>query len=442
MVWTGWVSPGFGQKSKILFLAGQPSHGWNQHEYVAGSQVLADCLNQSGLPVSAEMSEGWPSFSEKLSNLAAIVIYTDGEALHVAKGQTDTLRKLHQSGTGIVVLHYALEGADAEMNRFYIESIGGFFEVGWSVNPHWTLENAHLSDHPTSSGVQTFLTEDEWYFHMRFRENMNGVTPVLSTHPTDAVLGRDGPRSGNPDLREALKAGEAQHLAWAAENPGAGRGVALTGGNFHHNWSNDDFRKLVLNGIVWAAGLDLPDHGVPSRVSGLIRYKTIGEAIARNDLEDVNRHLEKNPQDIDKPGRGNMTALHQAILRKRPEAAAILLEAGGDPNVLTSRNQSALHLAIERDLTETARLILKSGINLGVRDSQGWTALHLAAAKNRNQIVKLLLQHGVVVSHLSAAGGTPLHEAAVSGDAELIHLLIDAGIDPKSFRKREKALWI
>jgi hypothetical protein len=259
---------------------------------------------------------------------------------------------------------------------------------------------------------------------------MKGVTPVLSTQPTENELGQDGPRSGNAALRTELQNNVPQHLAWVSENRGKGRGFALTGGNFHHNWSQDDFRKQVLNGISWAAGVKVPAKGVSSSVSGLIRYKTISEAIARNDIEDVERHVQKTPDIINTIGRSKMTPLHEAIMRKRPEAALILLKAGGDPDVLTARSQTSMHLSIDRDLPTVAAAIIKVGVDFGVRDSQGWTALHLAGAKNRNIITKLLLDGGADIGRLSAAGGTPLHEAAVGGDAELIQMLLDAGVDP------------
>ena len=418
------------QDKKILFLVGEPSHGWNAHEFFEGSKLLANCLNESGLGIEAVVSEGWPTDPETLAGVDAIVIYTDGEDLHVAKGQNQIMKTMHDAGTGIVVLHYALEGADQEMNEFHLDSIGGYFQVDWSVNPQWVLREALLGNHPVTSGVQPFLTEDEWYFHMRFREGMDGVTPILSTHPTENELGQNGPRSGNPALREELKNKVPQHLAWVAENPGKGRGFALTGGNFHHNWSQNDFRKLVLNGIAWTGGADIPSGGIESSVSGLIKYKTISEAIARNEVEDVKRHLEKTPDIVNTFGRSKMTPLHEAIMRKRPEAALLLLDAGADPNVVTSRSQTAMHLAIDRDLKEVADAIIKIGVDFGIRDSQGWTALHLAAAKNRNEITKLLIDRGADVKRLSAAGGTPLHEAAVGADKELIQMLLNAGVDP------------
>lgn len=429
----------FSADKKILLLAGKPSHGWNAHEFVAGSELLAECLNEGGLNIRTIVSEGWPDNEATLKDLASVVIYTDGEDLHVAKGQTETLKKLHSNGVGLVLLHYALEGADANMNQFYFDSIGGFFEIDWSVNPNWTPDKLILGVHPITSGVGSFLFEDEWYFHMRFRENMTGISPILSTHPTESVLGKDGPRSGNPALREELNNGVIQHLAWAAENGEKGRGFALTGGNYHHNWSDDDFRKLVLNGIIWTAGLDVPSGGVTSKVLGLIRYKTISEAIARNDLDDVKRHVEKNPDVVNTLGRSKMTPLHEAIMRKRPDAALILLQGNADPNITTSRSQTSMHLAIDRNLLEVAAALLEVGVDLSVRDSQGWTALHLAAAKNRNEIAKLLIENGADVKRLSAGGGTPLHEAAVGGDADLIHLLLEAGIDPKIISDHNKS---
>jgi hypothetical protein len=54
-------------------------------------------------------------------------------------------------------------------------------------------------------------------------------------------------------------------MAWARERPDGGRGFGFTGGHDHWNWGNDQFRKLVLNAIVWAARERVPESGVPSR---------------------------------------------------------------------------------------------------------------------------------------------------------------------------------
>jgi hypothetical protein len=56
-----------------------------------------------------------------------------------------------------------------------------------------------------------------------------------------------------------------EHVAWATERPDGGRGFGFTGGHVHWNWGHDDFRKLVLNAIVWCAKADVPENGVPSK---------------------------------------------------------------------------------------------------------------------------------------------------------------------------------
>ena len=59
--------------------------------------------------------------------------------------------------------------------------------------------------------------------------------------------------------------GTPEHTAWAFERPNGGRGFGFTGGHIHWSWANDDFRKIVLNAVVWVAGLDVPADGVPSK---------------------------------------------------------------------------------------------------------------------------------------------------------------------------------
>src|SRR5690606_22450252 len=59
--------------------------------------------------------------------------------------------------------------------------------------------------------------------------------------------------------------GKRQTLMWGIEREDGGRGVGFTGGHYHRNWSVDGFRTIVLNGIVWTAGLDVPAGGAKSQ---------------------------------------------------------------------------------------------------------------------------------------------------------------------------------
>jgi hypothetical protein len=116
--------------------------------------------------------------------------------------------------------------------------------------------------------VKPFETNDEWYYHMRFREPMTGVTAILSAIPPDDTRERpDGPHSNNPTVRAAKGKGSREVLAWAYERPEGGRGFGCTGAHFHKNWANDDFRRMMLNALVWTAGLEVPTDGVVSTVT-------------------------------------------------------------------------------------------------------------------------------------------------------------------------------
>jgi type 1 glutamine amidotransferase len=54
---------------------------------------------------------------------------------------------------------------------------------------------------------------------------------------------------------------------WATERSDGGRGFGFTGGHFHRNWGNDDFRKVVLNAILWTAKAEIPANGTQSSVT-------------------------------------------------------------------------------------------------------------------------------------------------------------------------------
>lgn len=256
-------------KKKLLLLAGKRSHGYGSHDHLAGCTILARILNESGLPVEAEVfsleKSEWPN-AEKLAAANTIVIYSDGGERHPFNAHLDELKKLTDKGTGIVCIHYGVETVKGAPGDAFINWTGGFFEPHWSVNPHWTAKYSKLPEHPTTRGVKPFSTNDEWYYHMRFPEAMRGVTPILTDLPPAESLTRpDGPHSGNPDVRKAvLERKEPQHMAWARERPDGGRGFGTSGGHNHWNWGNDQFRKLILNAIVWTSGAEVPANGVPA----------------------------------------------------------------------------------------------------------------------------------------------------------------------------------
>jgi len=257
------------EKKKIVFIAGRVSHGPGEHEHRAGCMLLADHLNKSGLPVEAVVvTNGWPSDESVFEGASAVIIYADGGGGHPAIPHLETLRAMAKNGVGIGCIHYGVEVPKGDPGDAFLDLIGGYFETNWSVNPHWDA-SFKMPDHPIARGIKDFQIRDEWYYHMRFREGMKGVTPILSDLPSEETLSRpDGAHSGNPHVRAAVvERKEPQHVMWAYERPeelGAGRAFGFTGGHFHKNWQHDDHRGVVLNAVAWIAGIEVPEAGVPS----------------------------------------------------------------------------------------------------------------------------------------------------------------------------------
>jgi len=257
-------------KKKIVFIAGKPSHGPGQHEHRAGCMLLANQLNQSGLPIQAVVNTGgWPADLSIFSGASAVVIYSDGGSGHPAIDHLAELEKMASAGIGIGCIHYAVEVPKGEPGKTFLDLLGGYFEPNWSVNPFWE-PFFHLPKHPVTRGIRDFKIRDEWYYHMRFQENGVGVTPILSALPPADTLSRpDGAHEGNPDVRAAvLDRKEPQHTFWVYERPaarGTGRAFGFTGGHFHKNWQQDDYRRIVLNGIAWITNFTIPENGVPSK---------------------------------------------------------------------------------------------------------------------------------------------------------------------------------
>ena len=261
-----------GAKKKIVFISGGPSHGFLSHDHLAGCKLLADRVNQiPGFEATVHYKE-WPK-ADAFEGAAAVVIYCDGGGRHMAIPHKEQLKALSAKGVGIGTIHYAVEVPKEAAGQEWLDMMGGYFEAHHSVNPHWLGKFNELPRHEVSNGVKPFTTQDEWYYHMRFRLEMKGVRPILSAVPPDDTRKRpDGPHSGNPEVRAGIGKSLLEHVMWVSENYAnaeakepVSRGFGCTGGHFHKNWASDNFRKTVLNAIVWIAKGEVPAKGVESK---------------------------------------------------------------------------------------------------------------------------------------------------------------------------------
>jgi type 1 glutamine amidotransferase len=247
------VQPTDPSLAKIVLIAGRPSHGPGEHEFFAGCALLMKLLGQTPGVFPVMVRDGWPRDPKTLEDARAVVFYMDGGGGHpiLKENHRDQLRKLLDAGAGFVNLHYAVE-YPRENGAEILGWLGGYYETGYSTNPHWKADFRELPQHPITRGVQPFGIQDEWYFNIRFAPESRGLTSILKATPPDNVRGTPAAKEfpGRPEV-----------VAWAFERPGGGRSFGFTGGHFHRNWGDDNFRRLVVNAILWAAQVDVPAGG-------------------------------------------------------------------------------------------------------------------------------------------------------------------------------------
>jgi type 1 glutamine amidotransferase len=268
-------------KQKLVIIAGKPSHPPRMHEFNAGSQLLANCLKDvAGLETHVVLN-GWPQDESVFAGTDAIVFYMDGGPKHEAvQDDGKRLAKIEEwtkAGVGIGCMHYGVEVVPEQAGDQFKRWIGGHYEHMYSCNPMWEPDFQKFPEHPVTRGVKPFQIKDEWYFNMRFADDFNADAartegsvkfwPILVAKPGDQV--RNGPyvypKGPYPHIQSAL--GRQEAMMWAVERADGGRGFGFTGGHFHDNWGNDNFRKVVLNALVWLAKGEVPANGIESAVT-------------------------------------------------------------------------------------------------------------------------------------------------------------------------------
>lgn len=247
---------------EIVFIAGERSHASGEHEFRAGSMLLAKALNeQSGLEVNATVvGTDWPKDKSVMEKADAIIVYCD--ASQGLANEWEYIDGLAKKGKGLMFMHYAVHPSKQDADKWQRSWVGATMEDDFSVNPHWIAELKVKPDHPVARGVPaSFECFDEFYYNMRFQEKREEVIDLVT-----AVPERERMRAyiNMWNWHGADGMGKPQTLMWGLERADGGRGVGFVGGHYHVNWAVDGFRTVVLNAIVWVAGMEIPEGGVKS----------------------------------------------------------------------------------------------------------------------------------------------------------------------------------
>jgi hypothetical protein len=147
------------------------------------------------------------------------------------------------------MLHQAVE-VPAEKAESFKSWLGAVWQPDIGSRGHWDMEFSKFPQHPITRGVTPFAAPlDGWLFNLHFAEQ---ATPLLMGKVPDKNRSTDDAKS---------HAGRDEVVAWAYERAGGGRSFAFTGCDLHRNWGVESQRRFVVNGILWAAGREVPENG-------------------------------------------------------------------------------------------------------------------------------------------------------------------------------------
>jgi hypothetical protein len=101
---------------------------------------------------------------------------------------------------------------------------------------------------------------DEPYINNYFGTGGNKLAPNVTAIAT-SMLPPEAPK------RETV--------AWCVERTDGGRGFGIVMPHFYRNWTNEDLRRCILNGIVWTAKLEVPVGGVKTSLPDLTGFQPV-----------------------------------------------------------------------------------------------------------------------------------------------------------------------
>lgn len=231
---------------KVLLIGKNPDHPYGSHMYMHTLGVLAKCLELSP-GMKPTVSNGWPEDAAATKDVKTIVVYSSpGAEFLLDSPKRDEFAKLMNSGVGLVTIHWACAVKKENLERLGPTWIG-FLGGAWvsNVGLGWGKSNLKqlAPEHPICRGWKEYEIDDEYYLHPTIGSGSTSLLQVTDKKGGDTIVG------------------------WSIERKDGGRAFGTTLGHPYRNFEIEAFRRMIVNGILWTAKVEVPKDGAPVGVA-------------------------------------------------------------------------------------------------------------------------------------------------------------------------------
>jgi len=225
------------------------------HDYPWSAKLLKVMLDNSNVAERVRVEyhlDGWPHDEQTLEDADAIMVISDGRDGDRFERRPFFVTRPHATdcpqmrrGCGFYVSFFDIRAGC--IREEILDWSGGYFDWETDGKRKWysaiTTKAADVvpatPGHPILRGVGRFFPAEEFYYNIRFKPSDRALVPI-----------------GRSALHGRTKRGMSSH--------GLGRGRMRVGASarraatFTTTGKHDNFRRMILNAIVWAAKVDVP----------------------------------------------------------------------------------------------------------------------------------------------------------------------------------------
>ena len=224
-----------------------------RHPYGESTPVLHSFLKVAGHEVTVTEEASMLADSTAMRGYDVLVFNTrrenlpDAGDLALSANERRGLAGFIRSGKGFVCLHISTCLSDTWPE--YHEITGGGWITGTSFHPPYGQFTVNVSDpsHPGVRGVSDFVTNDELYMGLAYKDG---------NHVFIAADAADGTHPWGPQRQPKFMPGGTFPLGWT-RTYGNGRVFVLLLGHNGLSFQTLEFQRIVLNGVSWSAGQSL-----------------------------------------------------------------------------------------------------------------------------------------------------------------------------------------